>query len=176
MLAAYIRVHIVELADRGVTCLIISRYSQVAIASSALGCHAVGKAVHQLAPAPEAVLSLATELGQTAERTLEGMRVQIGHAWDHRAGGADGGIDLAGLAALRIHIGEHLGQTPALVPAEQDICAPIPVGSKASFGKKCAAEEEECMIISKCLKERKPNAGQGRQAPAQPQPARPARR
>ena len=123
-LAAHIMVHIVELADRGVTCLQHLQVQPGRNRFQRLGRHAVGKAVHQLAPAPEAVLRLATELGQPAERTLEGMRVQIGHAGDQRASGADGGIDLAGLAALRIHVGEHLGQTPALIPAQQDVARP----------------------------------------------------
>lgn len=123
-LATGIMVHIVELAHRGIARLQHLQVQPGRNRLQRLGRHAIGKAVHQLAPAPEAVLRLTAKFGQPAERALEGVRVQIGHAWDQRADRLGGVLRLPGLAALRVHIGQHFGQLAALVPAQQDIARP----------------------------------------------------
>ena len=133
-LAAHIMVHIVELAHRGVARLQHFQVQPGRDRLQGLGRHAIGKAVHQLAPAPEAVLRLTAEFGQPAERALEGVRVQIGHAGDQRAGRLGGFLRLSGLAALRVQTGQHFGQLAALVPAQQDVARPA-CGQQGVCGK-----------------------------------------
>ncbi|MNN65590.1 hypothetical protein D3C81_1811020 [compost metagenome] len=48
------------------------------------------QAVHQVAPGPEAVVGVAGDFRQTRHGALEGMRVQVGHAGQQRAGQALG--------------------------------------------------------------------------------------
>ncbi len=75
------------------------------------------KAVHQLAPAPERIVGGRAELGQAGEAALEGVRMQIGHAGQHRPCGArrvGGGRG----------VGRDGGQLAVGVPAQQHVAGP----------------------------------------------------
>jgi hypothetical protein len=78
-------VHVLELAHAGV-----ARFEHLGIEPGrdrlhVLRAEARGKAVHQRAPAPEAVVLFGAVFGEAREGALEGVRVQVGHAGDHGA-------------------------------------------------------------------------------------------
>jgi len=109
-------VQIVELGHRGVAVL-----QHLAVE---LGCdcaHVIGpellqKRIHHLAPGPEAVLRRAHALGEPGHGSLEGVRMHVRHARDHRPArqlGA-GGI----LAAARG------GDAALVVDLDEDVLAP----------------------------------------------------
>jgi hypothetical protein len=123
--AVRIVVHVLELADAGV-----AGFEHLGVEPGrdrfhVLRAEARGKAVHQRAPAPEAVVLLGAVFGEACEGTLEGVRMQVGHAGDHgagrhlRSGGRlRGGLDLRELADV--------------VPRQQDVLRPP--GGKQRIG------------------------------------------
>ena len=120
-------VQVMEFADAGVTRLqhvhIQARGNGLQLRGAELG----SKSVHERAPAPEAVLRVAAVFGQTGHGPLKSMRVQIGHARQHRPCGAwhQGGGGQSCLYGLPLALG---------IPLQQDITGPA-VWQQGVFGK-----------------------------------------
>jgi hypothetical protein len=73
----------VELADGGVPCLQHLDVQPSRDVFELLGRDRPGEAVHQVTPAPKIVSRLRAEFGEAGKDALEGVRVQIRHAWQH---------------------------------------------------------------------------------------------
>ena len=79
-------VHIVKLGYRGVAGL---EHLDVQLPGNDLQlfwADLADQPVHQVAPGPEAVVGVASNLGQPCHGALKGMRVQVGHAGDQGPG------------------------------------------------------------------------------------------
>ncbi|MNO65284.1 hypothetical protein D3C76_560320 [compost metagenome] len=90
VLAVAVVVHIVEFGNTGVAGL---EHLDIELAGDDLDLlrlESANQPVHQLAPGPEAVVGIAGNFGQASHRTLEGMRVEVGHTRQHRPGQAFG--------------------------------------------------------------------------------------
>ena len=96
------------------------------------GRDAVGKLVHQRAPAPEAVLRFAAVFGEATESTLKGVRMQIGHTGDD---GAAHGL----CRAIGFALGLHKRESTLGVPLHQDILGPA-AGQQDIAGKQLAGK------------------------------------
>ncbi|MND60937.1 hypothetical protein D3C80_521780 [compost metagenome] len=85
-LAGLVVVHVVEFGHRGVAGL---EHLDVQLAGDdlqLLRADLADQAVHQVAPGPETVVGVAGDFRQPCHGALEGMRVQVGHAGQQRAG------------------------------------------------------------------------------------------
>jgi hypothetical protein len=86
------------------------------------------EAVHQVAPAPEAVGGIRAVFGEPRHRALERVRMQVRHAGQHGPGRAR-------RARRRVGIGAHAGQRAGGVPAQQHVAAP-------AVGQVCMVREQ----------------------------------
>ena len=121
-------VHIVKFANGGVASLQHFDIKPGRNRFELLRCDALGKPVHQRAPAPEAVLRLPTVFGKAGEGALESVGVEIGHAGDKRP--------LSRLhGCIRAAIGLHLRETARRIPLQQNIFLP-------ACGQQCVSGEK----------------------------------
>ena len=104
-------VQVVELGDRGVA---VQQALHVELRRDRLdviGGQDREEAVHHLAPAPEIVALGSRAFGQARHRTLEGVRVEVRHAWDdeaRQAFGVFGGLrELRSDDAVRADVDQH---------------------------------------------------------------------
>ena len=123
-------VQVVEFADRGVAGFEHLDVQAGGDRFELLRDEPRGEAVHQRAPAPEAVLRLAAEFGQAGEGALEGMRVQVRHAGD-APGRAATGVPASARAASGVTADSIAGLRPT--PAARS--SPSRAGSSASARK-----------------------------------------
>ncbi len=79
----------------------------------------IGHAVHPVAPAPEAVIRRAAELGQPGKRPLKRVRVQVRHPGQHRPGRAS---HAGSLAPARM--GSDPSYAAGGVPLDEDVARP----------------------------------------------------
>ncbi len=119
-IAAAIRrvVHIVEFANRRIACFQHLDVQPLRDCGEPFRRDPRGKAVHQIAPAPEVIRSVRTIFGQTGHRALKRMRVKIRHARQHGAGSLLHAIRNSG------RVGRNRRQHAVGVPFQQHIAAP----------------------------------------------------
>ncbi|EPZ87428.1 hypothetical protein BURCENK562V_C0919 [Burkholderia cenocepacia K56-2Valvano] len=109
--------HVVEFAHRRVAALEHLDIQPACNRRERVGRDLQREAVHQVAPAPEAVGGIRAVFGEPRHRALERVRMQVRHAGQHRPGRA---CD----ACRRVGVGRDVGQRAARVPAQQHVAAP----------------------------------------------------
>ena len=81
-------VHVMEFSNGGVA---VQQHLDIEVRGDRFGVrrrHALDEAVHELAPGPEIVRRRSARLGEAGHRALEGVRMQVRHARQHRPGEA----------------------------------------------------------------------------------------
>ena len=119
--AIAVMVHVMEFADRRVARLEHLDVERSGDVAQLIRRQHAGESVHQLAPAPEAVVFSArvkaTEFRQPGKCALEGVRVQVGHARQQRAS-SDRHAGRRGAG------GPHGAQAAMFVPLQQHVACP----------------------------------------------------
>ena len=130
-------VDVVELGHGGVAVL---QHLDIELRSDRLrllGREALHELIHELAPRPEIVVRCRAHVGQAGHGALEGVRMQVRHAGQHRT--------MQPLGAVRRAVRFHGGDVAA-VDADEHVARP-------SRGQKRVAREVffHAVIIARCM-------------------------
>ena len=109
-------VQIVEFGHRGVAVLEHLAVELRRDRADVIGPELLQKGIHHLAPRPEAVLGRAHALGEPGHGSLEGMRMHVRHARDHRPA--------RGLGACGILAAARRGDVAVVVDLDDDVPDP----------------------------------------------------
>ncbi|CAH0287769.1 hypothetical protein SRABI106_03437 [Rahnella aquatilis] len=81
-----------------------------------LRCEALHYAIHQVTPGPEAVLRITGDFRQPGHHPLKGVRMEVRHARNHRAG--------KGKTPLRIVVRGHCSQHSGCIDVQPHVMRP----------------------------------------------------
>ncbi|MNR37805.1 hypothetical protein D3C85_1558590 [compost metagenome] len=96
------------------------------------------QAIHQLAPGPEAVVRVAGHFREPGHGALEGVRVQVGHAWQQRTGQAFGVFGRG--------VGLDAGQQAVSADLDSDVFGPA-CRQQSTFGKEDGHRHGTSIVI-----------------------------